>query len=185
MSRTNFTRWLILTILVQLSCSTQTEKEGAARPRETPPTLSRTDVEAEDLVVRKTVYVPIYSQIYVGSARRTFELTATLSLRNTDRHEPIVVQSVTYFDSGGSALREYLEGPSLLGPMATADFVIERTDTTGGSGANFLVEWGAEQPVTEPHVEAVMIGQAGTAGISFVTQGRVLESSSRSEATSE
>ena len=164
-----------------VSCSTLSEKKSGDRPIPISPTLSRVEVQAEDLVVRKTVYVPIDSQIYVGSARRTFELTATLSLRNTDRREPIVVQSVTYFDSGGSAVREYLEGPSLLSPMATADFVIERKDTAGGSGANFLVEWGAEDPVTEPLLEAVMIGQAGAAGISFVTQGRVVESSSRFE----
>ena len=179
--RPNWKWCLLAAAFAQLCCLPPTRTESGDGPKVITPTLSPTNVQPENLIVRKTVYVPIYSQIYVGSARISFQLTATLSVRNTDRGKPIVIQSITYFDSTGSVVREYLEAPSLLGPLATADFIVERADTTGGSGASFLVEWGAEHPVTEPHLEAVIIGQAGTAGISFVTQGVVVESSSRPE----
>lgn len=47
-------------------------------------------------------------------------------------------------------------------------------DSRGGAGANFLVDWGAEQPISEPVVEAVMIGTASQQGISFISPGRVV-----------
>jgi len=62
--------------------------------------------------------------------------------------------------------------------MATADFVIQRKDKTGGPGANFLVEWSSEEDVDEPVIEAVMIGQHGNAGISFTGAGRTLPKAS-------
>jgi hypothetical protein len=63
--------------------------------------------------------------------------------------------------------------------MATADFVIQRRDTSGGTGASFLVEWSAAQDdVDEPLVEAVMVGQHGNAGISFSGMGRALPNAS-------
>ena len=48
---------------------------------------------------------------------------------------------------------------------------MDEQDKSGGLGANFLVEWVAEQPVYGPVVEAVMIGTAGTQAISFVSTG--------------
>jgi hypothetical protein len=35
-----------------------------------------------------------------------------------------------------------------LGSLASTDFVVERTDTSGGLGANFIVEWIAEKEVS-------------------------------------
>ena len=63
----------------------------------------------------------------------------------------------------------------MLGPLATAEFVVDESDRTGGAGASFLVEWVADGPVSAPVVEAVMISTAGQQGISFVTEGRVVE----------
>ena len=59
--------------------------------------------------------------------------------------------------------------------MASTDFVVRRTDTSGGLGANFIVEWVAEKEVSEPVIEAVMIGAESTQGISFVSPGRVIK----------
>jgi hypothetical protein len=65
--------------------------------------------------------------------------------------------------------------------MASTDFVVEQNDTSGGAGANFVVEWSASIEVTAPVVEAVMISTASQQGISFVSVGRVLKD--RSAAT--
>ncbi len=58
--------------------------------------------------------------------------------------------------------------------MATMEFVVENDDREGGSGANFLVELTAPRNVTEPVVEAVMVGGSGTLSVSFATVGRAL-----------
>ncbi len=120
------------------------------------------------------VYIPVYSSIYWGSGEMVTDLSATLSIRNTDPLRPILLLSIDYYDSHGQLVRHYLREPSSLAPMGTIDFVIERTDAAGGAGANFLVEWGAADRAYEPIMESVMLGQTGSAGISFVSQGRPL-----------
>lgn len=120
------------------------------------------------------VYVPVYSNIYWGSGETVTELSVTLSIRNVDPQRPIALLSIAYYDSEGTLVREYLDAPAELSPRGTADFVIERHDEIGGSGANFLVEWGAEGAAYEPVMESVMLGQIGSASISFVSQGRTL-----------
>ncbi|MEO5925445.1 MAG: DUF3124 domain-containing protein [Bryobacteraceae bacterium] len=126
---------------------------------------------------RQLVYVPAYSAIYWGFDEQLAELAVTLSIRNVAR-DPIVIHSAKYFDSDGKEVREFVATPSELGPMATADFVIQRRDTSGGPGANFLVEWSSTADVDEPVIEAVMVGQHGNAGVSFVGLGRALPKAS-------
>jgi len=127
---------------------------------------------------RELVYVPVYSSIYWGFDGKLSELAATLSIRNVSPAHAIVIRSVAYYDSDGRKLREYLRQPGSLAPLATADFVIQRTDKAGGPGANFLVEWASSEDVDEPLIEAVMIGQHGNAGISFTGAGRRLRKAS-------
>ena len=55
------------------------------------------------------------------------------------------------------------------------EMFVPADDVRGGAGANFLVEWAADGPITEPAIEAVMIGTSGTTSYSFVSQGRRLE----------
>jgi hypothetical protein len=83
---------------------------------------------------------------------------------------------VRYYDSTGKRVRDYLKKPSALAPLASVEFVIQRSDTTGGPGANFLIHWSGTTAVDEPLIEAVMLGQAGNAGISFTSAGRVVKS---------
>ena len=52
--------------------------------------------------------------------------------------------------------------------------MIAERDKAGGSGANFIVEWTATQPVTVPIIEAVMIGTQTQQGISFTSRGQVI-----------
>lgn len=122
----------------------------------------------------QTLYVPAYSHIYHQNGR-SYLLTVTLSVRNTDPDHEIVVSSVRYYNTEGQFVRNHLEQPRRLGPLATAEFLVERDDKSGGSGANFLVEWVAEQPVTAPMVETVMIDTLGQQGISFARVGKVIK----------
>jgi len=120
------------------------------------------------------VYVPVYSHVFTSDDARPFRLAVTLSVRNTDSDRPIVLTSVRYFDRDGQLVRDFLESPLRFSPLATMDFFVEESDSSGGSSASFLLEWAAETPVTSPVVEAVMIGTASTQGISFVSPGRVV-----------
>lgn len=121
--------------------------------------------------VSRVVYVPDYSHIYHGSNLRRFGLTTTLSIRNTDPDRSITVTSVRYYNTEGELDRRFLEDPRRLGPLGTVEFVVAEHDTTGGSGANFIVEWSADRPVSEPVIESVMISTRSGQGLSFTSRG--------------
>ncbi len=89
-----------------------------------------------------------YSHIYHEDGN-PYLLTITLSIRNTSVDHDIVVKSVRYFDTQGTEVKSYLQKPRRLAALATVEFLIERDDTTGGSGANFLVEWVADQALLD------------------------------------
>jgi hypothetical protein len=125
-----------------------------------------------------TIYVPVYSTLFLGTSHRasTVDLAATVSIRNVSAVHPITLDAVRYYDSVGKPVRDYLEHASTLPAMGSVEFVIQRSDTTGGPGANFLVRWHAAAGVEEPLVEAIMLGQSGNGGISFSSRGRALTS---------
>ncbi|MEW6258951.1 MAG: DUF3124 domain-containing protein [Thermodesulfobacteriota bacterium] len=123
----------------------------------------------------QTLYVPAYSHIYYGDRERPMLLAVTLSVRNTDRLSPIVVESVEYFNSEGKRIREMTQGPLTLSPLSSTRFVIQESDASGGSGACFILRWKSVKPVTEPVVETIMINTQSQLGISFTSQARVLQ----------
>jgi hypothetical protein len=131
------------------------------------------------LAVERTVYVPIYSSLHVSDHAEPVDLGATLSVRNISESAAVVVLAVDYYDSDGAKVRSFLDAPAELGPLATAEFFVARIDRSGGSGANFLVKWGLRGEGPDLLVEAVMHGRDGATGISFVSQGRVVESTKR------
>jgi len=123
----------------------------------------------------QTVYVPIYSHIYSGIKARPFDLTAILSIRNTDMNHPIAIISATYYDTEGRLQKEYLDTPLRLKPLASTRYIIKERDKAGGSGAKFIVRWKSAAKVTPPVIEAIMIGTHAGQGISFVSRGQVIE----------
>jgi hypothetical protein len=138
------------------------------------PTLTANEVSVLHIVTGQTVFVPAYSEVFYGAEGRLISLTATLAIHNTDLEHSIIVQSVRYYNTDGELVREFIESPLVLNSMATTGFVIESQDTSGGWGANFVVEWGAQTPVYEPVIEAIMVSNRGTEGISFISEGRVI-----------
>ena len=125
------------------------------------------------IVTGQTLYVPAYSEVLLSSTL-THELVATLAVHNTDLDASIILQSVRYYNTDGELVRNYVTDPLEIPPLATTGFVVEAQDRTGGWGANFIVEWVAEEPVYEPVVEAVMVSRSGTHGISMISLGRVI-----------
>lgn len=127
-------------------------------------------------VTGATVYIPVYSHIYQKNAQRTFNLTATLSIRNTDLSSSITVSKVYYYDSKGNLVQKYLDSPQKIAPLSSISYVVEEDDLRGGVGANFLLLWEAEEVVKQPIIESIMISAAQNQGISFVSVGRVIQS---------
>ena len=128
------------------------------------------------IAMGQTIYVPVYSHIYHQDEKEILDLAATLSLRNSDLNHAIVITSVRYYDWNGKLVRQYLESPIEIAALGSTDFFINTTDNSGGSGAKFIVEWVAQTTVSEPIVEAVMIGSNFQQGISFVSPGKVIKS---------
>lgn len=137
--------------------------------------LERVDLSRGELAVSGQVYIPVYSNVYWDNVETVTELSATVSIRNTDARRDLILTRVDYYGSRGQLIRGYLDGPVRVGPMGTVEWVIEEHDTEGGSGANFLVEWGAREPIARPVMEAIMLGQIAGRGISFASEGRPVE----------
>lgn len=167
---------LLLTLLLMAAAGCQ---RPAPPPERNTTVLQPLGGPAKHIVRKKAVvYVPVYSSIDIGFDKQVLDLSVTLSVRNVSAQKPLVVESVKYFDSAGREVRQYVSNPASLAPMATADFVVQRRDTSGGRGASFLVEWSSsDAEIDEPFIEAVMIGHQGSAGVSFTSIGKVLSSS--------
>ena len=121
------------------------------------------------------VYVSVYSNIYYGDRSKPFNLAAMLSVRNTDPKYPLTILSASYYDSDGLLVREYVRDPIQLGPLASSHIYVKESDTSGGSGANFIVQWKADHMINEPVIESLMTGLAAGQGISFICNGRVIK----------
>lgn len=121
------------------------------------------------------LFVPVYSELAYGDRKHTLNLSATLTIRNTDRTHPLSLKRVEYFSSQGVLLRSYLPKPQTIGPMASVEYVISGADRSGGTAASFLVEWESASPLSVPVVEAVMVSAASIYGISFQSVAHVLE----------
>lgn len=131
----------------------------------------------------QTLYVPCYSHVYLQEGR-SYDLSITLSLRNTSRTESLVIQSVEFYDSAGKLLKHFTDHETVLGPLATTEYFLKESDPSGGSGANFLVTWTSDRPIEIPIVQALMVGTTGNIGVSFLTEGTVLSEPVKSESAS-
>jgi hypothetical protein len=92
---------------------------------------------------------------------------------------PITILSANYNNSEGKLVKNYLETPIQLNPLASTDFYVTELDTAGGLGASFLVKWKSAIQVNEPIIEGVMAGTKSGQGISFVSRGKAIEDSSK------
>lgn len=134
--------------------------------------------------VGQMIYVPVYSHIYQQNRQKTFNLTTTLSFRNTDPYRSLTLTKVSYYDLDGNLVQQYLNTFQELNPLASTSFVVEERDLRGGVGANFIVQWHSDHPVTPPVVEAIMISTSQQQGLSFLSRGRVLQESQSVQSTS-
>lgn len=125
------------------------------------------------------LYLPIYSHVWHGDVDKQGRPTKTLvsvsvSIRNTDPVRPIRVTSAQYYDTNGARLKDYVPQPQTIAPMGTLEIFVPRSDDSGGSGANFVIKWKAEQPTSEPVVEAFHANLPVGRSIAFTSTARVM-----------
>jgi hypothetical protein len=164
---------ILFVLFAALGCDSEGGQErgflqGSYTLEETPPSNEVTYVTGE------TLYVPIYSSIFSLSSSRTYDLTATLSIHNIDLTNSIKVTKADYYNTSGQLIKSYVEKALILKPLQTLQLVIKENDTSGGTGANFIVDWVSESEASSPIVEAVMISTKAQQGISFTTTGKVI-----------
>lgn len=124
-----------------------------------------------DSLTLGSTYLSVYSQIYGMTEHRTYDLTATISMRNTSRSDSVFLLKAEYFNTEGELIRTYFDKPVFLSPMETVEIVIDEVDQEGGTGANFMVDWKIHPGSNEPFFECIMISTSGQQGLSFSTHG--------------
>ncbi len=161
---------LLVTLLAALSCtSPANEEEGIIGPVDWD--KRKVQLTAPDSLVQGSSYLSVYSEIYQRSDQLTYNLTSTVSIRNISTTDSVFILHADYYNTQGVRLRTYVNDPVYLRPLETIEIVIDESDQTGGTGANFIFEWATRPRVHEPLFEAVMISTNGQQGLSFTTQG--------------
>lgn len=127
--------------------------------------LKKGDKKFEDIL-----YVPIYSDLYIDKTNQSSLLAATLSIRNTSLTDTLFVSVIDYYNTEGSLVKSYIDQPVYMNPMATINYVLEKEDTSGGPGANFIVKLNSNSENIKPLVQSVMVGIDGNKAFSFTSE---------------
>ncbi len=134
---------------------------------------------AESRSSGQKIYVPVYSHLFVGDRAATFNLAATLSIRNIDPLHPIYLTAADYHDATGRLVKKHIQKEIVLKPLASTEAFIPESDTSGGFGSSFIVQWKSDRPAVPPVVECVMVSTRSGQGISFVSSGRVIQENTK------
>ncbi|MEQ1532095.1 MAG: DUF3124 domain-containing protein [Sideroxydans sp.] len=134
-----------------------------------------------ELSLGQTLYLPIYSHIWHGDKivdnkyPNKAQVSALVSIRNTSLKTPIRILSARYYSTDGKLLKEYQPQAAQVGAMGTLELFVERKESAGGSGANFIIQWEAATPTNPPVVEAIHADvRGGAPALSFVTTARAI-----------
>jgi hypothetical protein len=150
-----------------------------AAPIEQSFAASLTALPAAPLAASGSFYVPAYSSVSMSQGRLRADFSVTLSIHNASEMMPLVLNRVAYFDTAGNMVESYLKAPVALKPFSTVEVFIPASDTRGGTGANFVVDWAASGEIAEPVVEALMIGSLANGHYAFISQGRATRPSGK------
>ncbi|WP_051229734.1 DUF3124 domain-containing protein [Psychroserpens burtonensis] len=129
---------------------------------------------SDSLSKTRKVYVPVYSNIYQRTRNERTSLTSTLSIHNTSETDTLFIKRIDYYNTEGQLVVKHLESPIYVNTFETIEYVVDEQDNSGGSGANFIIEWYGDKKLN-PLFQAVMIGGLGNKTFSFTTEGVYFE----------
>ena len=102
-------------------------------------------------------------------------MSTHVSIRNTDPSAAVKIVSARYYNTDGKLLREFLAKPQAIPPLGTFELYVPRSDSSGGSGANFIIDWTADKPANPPLVEALHADIREARTLLFVTTARPIQ----------
>lgn len=130
--------------------------------------------DRDSLYKSKKVYVPVYSNIYQRTRNERTALTSTLSIHNTSETDTLFITRIDYYNTEGELIKKHLEEAIYVNTFETIEYVVDEQDNSGGSGANFVIEWYGNEKLN-PLFQAVMIGGLASKTFSFTTEGVYFE----------
>jgi hypothetical protein len=174
-----FVLLIAIVLFLLISCEIQTPERSQADPIpqssiSNPARGNVTPGQIEKIAMGETIYVPVYPKIYYLE-NQTLNLTAALSIRNTDFANPIVLTSIRYYDGDGQLVKQFLDCSQKLAPLASMELLAVKTTPTKSISTSFIVEWVAATSVNPPLIEGVMLSTISGQGISFTSLGRVIQ----------
>jgi len=161
----------LFTILLLCSCENPVKYKASLPPDNDWAVRKTNRTPADSLLSKGSSYLPVYSEIYQRNKNFTFNLTATVSIRNISLTDSIYLYKADYYNTHGDLIHSYLKDPVYIKPMETIEIVVDEDDEKGGTGANFIFDWAKKKDKLDPFFEAVMISTSGQQGLSFTTQG--------------
>jgi hypothetical protein len=125
------------------------------------------------------LYLPIYAYILYGDLDKTgvarqLPVSSLVSIHNTDLDRPLRLLAARYYSTEGKFLRNFVSSTVILKPMETLEILVERRDVVGGSGANFVIQWESDAPVSPPLVQALHAELQTNRAIVFTTDAVVI-----------
>lgn len=179
----------VLLAAAMLTAHGQVNSQPGLPPAPTPTTLypgganptSYASPGGLPLYTGQSLYLPIYSHLYHGDVNpKTGKPSETLvsshvSIRNTDPRIPLQVTGARYYNTEGKLLREFLTQARSVPPLGTLELYVPRSDSSGGSGANFIIDWTAERPINPPLVEALHADIREARTLLFITTARPIQ----------
>ena len=168
--------FILSTILIIClgSCQTNNPNLNAKGQDELSARKIDTPIQQSEVEFDATYYVPIYSDIYVGDNIPKELLAATLSLRNTSFSDTLFISRIDYYNTDGALVKPFVDQQIAISPMATVNYVIDRDDDSGGSGAHFVVDIHAKSPQVRPLVQAIMVGEYSNKAFAFDSDGYII-----------
>lgn len=141
---------LILVFLVIISC--KKEKAGL-NPSQAKISFKPTELVVSDKNSKKirgqVLYLPVYSNIPYHDETQVYNLSAFITIHNTDFFSSVTITRVLFYNNDGVLINTFLDSVKVLPPLAATIFFIPEHDKSG-TGANFIIEWISDSLVTEP-----------------------------------
>ncbi len=129
----------------------------------------------------QTVYLSLYPKIKRAGKMKPKFITTIFTIRNTDLHHPITVNSINFHNSNGALKKHILMKPMILNPISSKSmrFEAKELDTESGMAGCFIIVWKSTKKVSEPIVEGI-IGTTGTGWVTtLVFYGQAVEDDTR------
>lgn len=163
-----------IVIMLLISCQNKNPNLNEKGQDELSARTIDTPIQQSEVAFDGTYYVPIYSDIYFGDNIPKELLAATLSLRNTSFIDTLFISTIDYYNTDGALVKSFIDQQIAIAPMATVNYVIDRDDDSGGSGAHFVVNIHARSQKVKPLVQAIMVGEYSSKAFAFESDGYII-----------